>query len=171
MDEPPTATFDLPNLNMDSPVASHTLEPSHEPRRSDRVRAPPAHLHDYHCFSILATHHEPHSYREASVDPLWQKAIFDELDALSKTHTWDLVDLPPRKFAVGCKWVFKTKTCADGSVERYKARLVVKGFAQKYGIDYEETFALFARLTSVKSLLAVAVVRHWQLFQMDVKMP
>jgi hypothetical protein len=88
----------------------------------------------------------------------------DELDAFSKTHTWDLVDLPPGKFAVGCKWVYKIKTRADGSVESYKAHLVAKGFAQEYGIDYEETFAPVARLTSVRSLLAVAVVRHWQLF-------
>jgi hypothetical protein len=169
LDEPSTAASDLPDSTTDPPATSHTLEPSHEPRRSDRVRAPPAHLHDYHCFSILATLHEPHSYREASVDPLWQKAMSDELDALSKTHTWDLVDLPPGKFAVGCKWVYKIKTRADGSVERYKARLVAKGFAQEYGIDYEETFAPVARLTSVRSLLAVAAVRHWQLFQMDVK--
>jgi hypothetical protein len=80
-----------------------------------------------------------------------------------------LVDLPPGKFAVGCKWVYKIKTRADGLVERYKAHLVAKGFAQEYGIDYEETFAPVARLTSVRSLLAVAAVRHWQLFQMDVK--
>ena len=93
----------------------------------------------------------------------------DELDALSKTHTWDLVDLPSGKFAVECKWVYKIKTHADGSVERYKARLVAKGFAQEYGIDYEETCAPVARLTSVRSLLTVAVVRHWQLFQIDVK--
>jgi hypothetical protein len=169
LDEPSTAASDFPDSTTDPPATSHTPEPSHEPRRSDRVRAPPAHLHDYHCFSVLASLHEPHSYREASADPLWQKAMSDELDALSKTHTWDLVDLPPGKFAVGCKWVYKIKTRADGSVERYKARLVAKGFAQEYGIDYEETFAPVARLTSVRSLLAVAAVRHWQLFQMDVK--
>jgi hypothetical protein len=73
--------------NMDPLVASHTFEPSHEPRRSDRVRVPPAHLHDYHCFSALATLHKPHSYREANANPFWQKAISDEIDALSKTHT------------------------------------------------------------------------------------
>jgi hypothetical protein len=55
--------------------------------------------------------------------------MFDELDDISKTHTWDLVDLPPRKFTVGCKWVYKIKTRADGYVERYKTRLVPKDFA------------------------------------------
>jgi hypothetical protein len=87
LDEPSTAASDLLDSTMDPPATSHTPEPSYEPRRSDRVRAPPAHLHDYHCFSVLATLHEPHFYREASADPLWQKAMSDELDALSKTHT------------------------------------------------------------------------------------
>jgi hypothetical protein len=129
LDKPSTTASDLPDSTTDPLAASLTPELSHEPRCFDRVRAPPAHLHDYHCFSVLATLHEPHSYREASADPLWQKAMSNELDALSKTHTWDLVDLPPRKFAVGCKWVYKIKTRANGSVEGYKACLFAKGFA------------------------------------------
>ncbi|KAG9446582.1 hypothetical protein H6P81_012710 [Aristolochia fimbriata] len=84
------------------------------------------------------------SSREASSDPLWQKAIAKELHALTKTQTWDLVSLPPGKFVIGCKWIFKVKTTADGSVDRYKARLVAKGYTQEY-------------------------VRQWDLFQMDVK--
>jgi hypothetical protein len=84
----------------------------------------------------------------------------DELDSLSQTHTWDLVDLPLGKYAVGCKWVYKIKTRADGFVEHYKARLVAKGFAQEYGVEYEVTFVPVARLTFVRSLLAVAAVCH-----------
>jgi hypothetical protein len=80
-----------------------------------------------------------------------------------------LVDLPRGKSTIGCKWVYKIKTKSDGTIERYKARLVAKGYAQEYGIDYEETFAHVARITSVRSLLAIAVVHQWPLFQMDVK--
>ena len=93
----------------------------------------------------------------------------EELDALSKNHTWDLVTLPPRKSVVGCKWIYKIKTRSDGSIERYKARFVAKGFTQEYGIDYEETFALVARISSIRALLAVAVASKWDIFQMDVK--
>ena len=79
-----------------------------------------------------------------------------ELNALSKNHTWDLVTLPPRKFVVGCKWIYKIKTRSDGSIERYQARLVAKGFTQEYGIDYEETFASVTRISFVHALLVVA---------------
>ena len=61
----------------------------------------------------------------------------DELSALQKTSTWELVPLPADKNLVGCKWVYKVKTHYDGSLQRYKARLVAKGFFQEYGIDYE----------------------------------
>uniref|UniRef100_A0A2N9FMK4 Reverse transcriptase Ty1/copia-type domain-containing protein n=1 Tax=Fagus sylvatica TaxID=28930 RepID=A0A2N9FMK4_FAGSY len=125
--------------------------------RSTRVRAPPSHLTNYHCYFALATLHEPHTYRETSTNPLWQQAMANELNALHKTHTWDMTTLPPSKSAIGCKWVYKIKTWVDGSVERYKACLVAKGFTQEYGIHYEETFAPIARLTSVLSLLIVAV--------------
>ena len=88
----------------------------------------------------------------------------EEFDALLKTGTWDLVDLPAGKSAIGCKWVYKIKTRSDGTVDRYKARLVAKGFTQEYGIDYEETFASVARLSSVRTLIAVSVFQHWPLF-------
>ena len=80
-----------------------------------------------------------------------------------------MVDLPPGQSVVSCRWVYKIKTKADGSIERYKACLIGKGFTQEYGIDCEETFALVARLISVRCLIAMAAVRRWPLYQMDVK--
>uniref|UniRef100_A0A2N9F9Q0 Integrase catalytic domain-containing protein n=1 Tax=Fagus sylvatica TaxID=28930 RepID=A0A2N9F9Q0_FAGSY len=168
-DESPTAdpTFDESPLS--APAANPVNTTAPEPRRSHRVSTLPSHLRDFHCFSAFATLHEPHTFREASSDPLWQQAMKEELDALLKTGTWDLVDLPAGKSAIGCKWVYKIKTRSDGTVDRYKARLVAKGFTQEYGIDYEETFAPVARLSSVRTLIAVSASRHWPLFQMDVK--
>ncbi|KAG9444876.1 hypothetical protein H6P81_016216 [Aristolochia fimbriata] len=158
--------FDLPSASLSAPpVAVNTSS-----RYSTRVHQKPTHLNDYECyFSALCSIHEPSSYREASSDPLWQKAIAKELHALAKTRTWDMVSLPPGKSVIDCKWIFKVKTATDGSVDRYKARLVAKGYAQEYGIDYEETFVPVARLTSVRLLIALAAVRQWDLFQMDVK--
>ena len=92
-----------------------------------------------------------------------------ELNALTKNHTWDLVTLPPGQSVVGCKWIYKIKTRSDGSIERYKTRLVAKGFTQEYVIDYEETFAPVARISSVRAFLAVAAASKWDLFQIDVK--
>uniref|UniRef100_A0A2N9ISU3 Reverse transcriptase Ty1/copia-type domain-containing protein n=1 Tax=Fagus sylvatica TaxID=28930 RepID=A0A2N9ISU3_FAGSY len=105
---------------------------------------------------VNTTTPEPRRSHRASSDPLWQQAMKEELDALLKTGTWDLVDLPAGKSAIGCKWVYKIKTRSDGTVDRYKARLVAKGFTQEYGIDYEETFSPVARLFSVRTLIAVS---------------
>ena len=80
----------------------------------------------------------------------------EELDALTKNYTWDLVILPPRQSVVGCKWIYKIKTHSDGFIEHYKAHLVAKGFTQEYEIDYEETFTPVARISSVRALLAIA---------------
>uniref|UniRef100_A0A2N9J1Q7 Reverse transcriptase Ty1/copia-type domain-containing protein n=1 Tax=Fagus sylvatica TaxID=28930 RepID=A0A2N9J1Q7_FAGSY len=125
-------------------------------RRSDRVRAPPAHLRDYSCFSAVLSLHEPHTYREACTNPLWQQAMTEELQALEKTHTWDswliclMVNLP-----LAANGSTRSRHKSDGSIERYKARLVAKGYAQEYGIDYEETFAPVAPPSSFSNLQAI----------------
>ena len=93
----------------------------------------------------------------------------EELDVLHKTRTWDLVDLPSRKSAISCKWVYMIKTRSDGTVNRYKVRLVARGFTQEYGIDYKETFSPVARISSVMTLIVVSVAHKWPLFHMDVK--
>ena len=174
---PPPRSSDVPSLALSlvagSPASDLALSaPSESPtnlRRSTWVRAPPSNLIDYHCYFSLVILYDQHTYREASTNPLWQQAMANELDAVHNTYTWDMTTLSPGKSAVGCKWVYKIKTWVDGFVECYKARLVAKGFTQEYDIDYEETFALVIHLTSIQSLLVVAVVRHWPLFQMDVK--
>ena len=80
----------------------------------------------------------------------------EELNALSKNHTWDLVTLPPGKSVVGFKWVYKIKTHSDGFIKQYNALIVAKNFTQKYEIDYEEIFFPIAHISFVHALLAVA---------------
>ena len=91
------------------------------------------------------------------------------MNAISKNITWEIVDLPKEKKTMGCKWVFIVKCKPDGSIERYKTRLVAKGFTPTYGIDYQETFAPVAKMNSIQILLSLTVHFHCPLHQLDVK--
>ncbi|RVW56768.1 Retrovirus-related Pol polyprotein from transposon RE1 [Vitis vinifera] len=111
----------------------------------------------------------PNTIQEALKISEWKKAVQDEIDALEKNGTWTITDLPVGKRPVGCKWIFTIKYKADGSVERFKARLVARGFTQSYGIDYQETFAPVAKLNTIRILLSLAVNQDWCLQQLDIK--
>ena len=92
-----------------------------------------------------------------------------KMEALEKNGTWDLVALPNGKKPVGCKWVYTIKYKADGSIERYKTRLVAKGFTQTYGVDYMETFAPVAKINTIRMILSLTANYDWNLQQFDVK--
>jgi hypothetical protein len=93
----------------------------------------------------------------------------EEMAALDANMTWELVPLHEGKKAIGCKWVYKMKHNLDGSISKYKVRLIAKGYAQTHGIDYEETFVPIAKMAIVRAVIEVAASRGWVLHQMDVK--
>jgi hypothetical protein len=104
----------------------------------------------YKAFSLsLISQTEPQLFHQAVKSLEWRAAIQAELDALEANHTCVLTPLPAGKKAIGCKWVYKIKLKYDGTIERYKAHLVTKGYTQCEGLDYHETFSPVAKLTTV----------------------
>ncbi|CAJ2667746.1 unnamed protein product [Trifolium pratense] len=112
---------------------------------------------------------EPACCEEALKDPKWKNAMEEEMSMIQKNKTWELVDKPEDRNIIGVKWVFRTKLNADCSINKYKARLVVKGYAQIFGVDYSETFAPVSRLDTIRLVLAIAAQKGWKVFQLDVK--
>lgn len=160
-----------------------------------RVSKSHAYLHDYYCnmtetyipyplasyvsldklsegykayICAISLQPEPSSFTQTKKFYEWLKAMNEELLALESTHTWDIVSLPSDKHAIGCKWVYKVKLNADGTLERYKERLVSKRYTQQEGIDFVDTFSPVAKMITVKTLLAVAAAKNWSLTQLDI---
>ena len=137
---------------------------------------PLAHYIHCHKYSVnyrkfitaLVIDKEPKSFKEAMKSLDWQKSMQNEIQALEDNGTWTLEHLPAGKRALGSQWVYKTKFKSNGEVERLKSRLVVLGNHQQVGIDYHETFAPVAKMTTVRAFLAIAASKNWELHQMDV---
>jgi len=108
-------------------------------------------------------------FEEVINSQVWIAAMKKELTMIEKNETWMLVDRLVHKKVIGVKWIFKTKLNADGSINKHKARLVVKGYSQEPGIDFTKTFAPVSKLDTIKLLLALAAQNDWHIFLLDVK--
>lgn len=115
---------------------------------------------------------EPKTYEEAiksKNSKKWKDAMDEEYESLIKNNTWVLSNLPEGRKLIDCRWIYKIKSNSDGSIERYKARLVARGFTQEYGLDYEETFSPVVKYDSIRILLAIAVSEGMSMKQFDIK--
>ncbi|CAI7834932.1 unnamed protein product [Closterium sp. NIES-53] len=123
------------------------------------------------CFGVNLPH-EPASMEEALAGDdreAWLASREDDFQSHMENETWTLTNLPPRRKALDCTWVLRVKTDAEGRLERRKTRLVIKGFQQREGIDFQEVFAPVAKAPMLRLLLAAAAVCGWKVEQMDVK--
>lgn len=112
---------------------------------------------------------KPSSVVEALANPHWREAMEAEFSTLKRNNTWRLVPPSNDQNLIDCKWVFKIKYKADGTVDRLKARLVAKGFKQQYGVDYDDTYSPVVKHSTIRLVLALAIVQNWSLRQLDVQ--
>jgi hypothetical protein len=119
-------------------------------------------------FSLIT--YDPVNFDEVVKDKFWIESMDEEIDAIERNNTWDLLDFLEDKNCIGVKWIYKTKLSVEGEVENHKARLVAQGFSQQISIDYKETFALVVRLDIVRMELSIVAWNKWGMYQMDVNL-
>ncbi|KAL8155424.1 hypothetical protein AgCh_000710 [Apium graveolens] len=158
--------------NISSPASQHSSSLESQPVRPSRNQKlnpkyyGSAFVNNSTCHP-LAVAKEPTCVSQATKDPLWRSAMSEEFTALLQNGTWELVPYNSQNL-IGCKWIFRIKRNPDGSVERYKARIVAKGFHQRVGLDYSETFAPVSKPATVRIILCLALSNNWSLRQLDI---
>jgi hypothetical protein len=171
-----------PNAEDENPVEVPQAAPQPAPqpveplRRSQRVRKKTV-FPDYETYLSedmydIGKADDPDTFREAvscENSAKWVEAMEEELKSMSSNDVWDLVDIPNGVKPVGCKWVYKTKRDSKGNVERFKVRLVAKGFTQKEGVDYIETFSPVSKKDLFRIVMVLVAHYDLELHQMDVK--
>ena len=146
-------------------AAQHYVAPSRTIKESKRPKR-------FSCYTINMSDLskiEPTNPSNVIKHIAWKEAMIEEYQSIMKNDVWEIVPRPKGKFVVSSKWIFKIKHATNSSIEKYKARFVARGFSQKEGIDYEETFAPTTRYTSVREVLGIAKSKGWKVHQMDVK--
>ena len=140
-----------------------------EPRKSKRSRTLKTFGPDFYTFML---EDDPLTYKQAMSSndaPYLKEAINNEIESIMSNHTWELVDLPQGCKTLGNTWIFKKKLKPDGSIDKYKARLVVQGFRQKEDLHYFDSHSPVTRITSIRMLIAIASIHDLEIHQMDVK--
>ncbi|GJZ97918.1 putative ribonuclease H-like domain-containing protein [Tanacetum coccineum] len=121
-------------------------------------------------FDAFLTSVEPKNFKQAMTEPSWIDAMQEEIHEFERLEVWELVPCPDNVFLIKLKWIYKVKTDESGGVLKNKARIVAQGFRQEKGIDFDESFAPFARIEAIRIFLANAAHKNMTIYQMDVKM-
>ncbi|WZZ37877.1 hypothetical protein YC2023_034136 [Brassica napus] len=168
----------------DAEVHTEENNNGHARERGARIRQAPVWMKDYvtdgvklviqeegeeEVMALFLAAEDPEKYEDAAQHEVWRRAMEAEIKSIEENNTWELVELPDEAKVIGVKWVFKTKFNEKGEIEKFKARLVAKGYHQTQGVDFHEVFAPVARWDTIRTLLAFAAQRGWEVFQLDVK--
>jgi hypothetical protein len=138
-------------------------------RQVVRESKPPERFCSYLAMVSNIRESTPSTFEEATDRQVWRNAMMKEYNSIMKNDVWEVVRRPEGKSMVTFRWLYKLKYVVDGSIEKYKAHFVVWGFSQVEGVDYDETFALAARYTSIRAMISIATEMGWKIHQMDVK--
>ncbi|KAH9328474.1 hypothetical protein KI387_000582 [Taxus chinensis] len=145
---PKWCTSTLRDVRLDAPPDTSTLGPQTRSKVREEV--------NFNLMSRVIESDEPSTIQEVLQSKYWKDAMDSEYQSVMKNNSWQLVDLPPGKKPIGCRWIFKTKYKADETVDKYKVRLLEKGYTQKEGIDYEEKFAATTKIKIIRMIFALA---------------
>jgi hypothetical protein len=149
---------------------SHPTKHTYDTRFRHNIHKPKQRTDGTVTYSVVrSSDSAPTSHIVALNDPLLIQAMDDEYRALIKNATWHIVPPRPSLNVVSCKWVFKIKHKPDGLVDRYKARLIARGFKQQYGVDYDDTFNPVVKPTTIGLLLSLVVSCVWVIQQIDIQ--
>ena len=149
---PPTVSVPPTTGRKRNREISQTLRDAQEfvgaPSTSFRQSRPPQRYSGYMALMSDLIDKEPSGFQEASKQQVWHDAMVEEYASIMKNNVWEVGPRPEGKSMVGSRWIYKIKHVADGNIEKFKVKFVAKGFSQKEGVDYDETFSLVARYTS-----------------------